>query len=328
MVGYPIELFKDKYERKCIEFNLGIMIDAKEYQQHENLYSVLLRKAGKVLIDLEEECEFVWSEKYKVQILKFIKAIYENLQQNLWTHCQITTYTALQTKLLPLEVFSDPLEPLNNYDVPIFIKELNTTQIKDFGILYIIELIDGIKSIQHLASTVNINIVKNAIRYLKRLGCIALIDIFQYRNSYALNNIKGLIDSTDMQKECMEYIEDDSADTVTLYRDLTSLSSVEEFVNRYLKVNARRLVAYGIVNKIIRRIHHHVYVKEGSKREEVAKKLIELADASLRQEIKLEHVKQMLNGSMCLDEMALKLRIPSQEIKKVALKFNGIIFPK
>ena len=53
MVGYPIKLVKDKYPRKCIEFNLGMMIEREEYEKREAAYSTLLKKMGKVLVDLE-----------------------------------------------------------------------------------------------------------------------------------------------------------------------------------------------------------------------------------------------------------------------------------
>eukprot|EP00826_Nyctotherus_ovalis_P041754 TRINITY_DN4247_c0_g3_i3.p1 TRINITY_DN4247_c0_g3~~TRINITY_DN4247_c0_g3_i3.p1 ORF type:complete len:333 (+),score=67.81 TRINITY_DN4247_c0_g3_i3:1398-2396(+) len=332
MVGYPIELLKDKYERKCIEFNLGILIDAGEYQERESVYSVLLRKAGKVLIDLEEECEFVWSEKYKEQIARFIRAIYEDLQQNLWTHCQITDCTALHAKLRPFESSPKLSETLNDYDVPILMNEIDGEAVKDLGVRYVMEQIDGIKCIQQLTANVDISIVKNAIRYLQKLQCVALVDIFQYGNCYALKDLKALIDSTEMQRECMEYAEirDDTEDPVELFKELATSPSVEDFIYSHeeLKVDIRRLVAFGVVNKIIRRIQFHVYIKEGPKREELARKLIELSDVAFKYGIKFDSVKQMLNGSICLDAMALKLRIPPQEIKKVAIRFNASIFPK
>ncbi len=340
MVGYPIELTKEKYQRKCIEFNLGIMLDREEYERREAVYSALLKKVGKVLVDLEEECEFVWSERYKTEISKIVRTIYEDLQRQGWMHCEITGITSLDARLQPLEcrsVFRSV--QVRDFDVPILLRPAIPASITDMGVLKVAESIDGVRCVKHLAAvgSVHIGIVKKSVGLLMNLDCAALIDIFQYCNSYLLRKeFAAFLASAEKQEECCRCIgefPEKFKSVPELYQALVQAKSVGDFIkeNAATKTNVRMLVAYGVVNRLIRRVHHYVYVKEEMERQQLAKDLLEDAHVAggkdERKRLRRE-IAGMLNGTGCLDAICCKLGLSQMTVREAAAEYMAVVFPK
>jgi len=338
-MGYPLEIKDVKYERKCISFNLGIIIDGKTFSERSKIYSEMLRKVGKLLIDLEKECEFVWREKYREEIGKITRSIYEDFQKDNWINSKITEFTNLRLKLIKRHIsYSLPEDKLKDYEVPIFIKKAPVC-FEDLNLQRVSKIIDGLHSIYHLSiiKEIDIEILKNTIRLLINLGYIKCIDIFQYSNIYTINNtgVKNLCNSPELQKSYQNYIDENAEknpNPIDLYRTLIKSENVGSFIlmnSEKLKgINIRAFIAFGIIHKIIRRVHYYLYFKDNSLIENLAKELKEKSNKN-DEKLKIEEIVHIIKEDSNLDNICCKLHITKGNLKEIIQNVgNIIIFPK
>ena len=86
LMGMPIEILNEKYQRHAIEFNLGFFLRKKDISNEKaremeiEIYAKILKKIGEKLTELELESEYIWNEDRKTQLKSVIQQLYEQLE--------------------------------------------------------------------------------------------------------------------------------------------------------------------------------------------------------------------------------------------------------
>ena len=81
-MGLPVEILNPKkYERKSYEFNFGMIVESKDFENSSkrNIYEQLLRKMATYLTILEVDHEFLSLIERKRYLEDFIKVLYHKI---------------------------------------------------------------------------------------------------------------------------------------------------------------------------------------------------------------------------------------------------------
>jgi hypothetical protein len=101
LMGMPIEILNEKYQRHAIEFNFGFFLNKRKYSNQDNkqkdmeIYGKILKKIGEKLTELELESEFIWNEDKKTQLRTIVYQLYEQLEDNFNCFIKIDEYNCL-----------------------------------------------------------------------------------------------------------------------------------------------------------------------------------------------------------------------------------------
>ena len=207
---------------------------------------------------------------------------------------------------------------IENYFVPIWIKELDNEEIKKLDTinLKIINNINGINSVHKIAENVSdeLDLVKYALSSLYIIRGITFIDIFQDSNIYKptteLKNLKidGLLEK--FQKFCkmnkddgqneknydnenyIEYMDDKKL--FSYYVLLANSKNVKNFRDKLkvIEFNINLFVGFGVYLGIIRRIHLYFYC-------------IENRHKSIENNEKTD-IFSLMDGKHCEDEISIE----------------------
>lgn len=325
LLGYPIYLCNQSYDRVKFQFNFCILLSQKEYESHYYLYDLLLKKIGKTFesIEIEGEFDFIRNnrniiESFMVKLFKSIKEgdelISIHFKEGIEFHF-----------LFKYSDFSQSKTQFDFYKVPIWIKQIDSKDIiyYDKIIKKIIEAIDGILTIHHIANKCELNIefVKLIIHNLIIIKAISIVDLFQFNNIYRSTSKMRDVDKGELMREFSDFVQLnykknenqhreivdvysrslDSIDKslqdindVTLYSyycELTNALDVKDFVNKInLKgMDVSLLIAFGIYKKIIRRVHIYCLM--------VKNDLKEFRNSAFF---------SMMDGKHCFDEIRLQ----------------------
>jgi hypothetical protein len=207
---------------------------------------------------------------------------------------------------------------IENYFVPIWIKELDNKEIKKLDTinLKIINNINGINSVHKIAKNVSdeLDLVKYALSSLYIIRGITFIDIFHDSNIYKPTTelkklkIEGLL--TKFQKFCkmnkddnqyeknsenesnIEYMDDNKL--FSYYVLLANSKNIKSFRDKLKTVefNMNLFVGFGVYLGIIRRIHLYFYYIENRQ------KSIENTDKT--------DIFSLMDGKHCEDEISIE----------------------
>ena len=207
---------------------------------------------------------------------------------------------------------------IENYFVPIWIKELDNKEIKKLDTinLKIINNINGINSVHKIAKNVSdeLDLVKYALSSLYIIRGITFIDIFQDSNIYKPTTelkklkIEGLLEK--FQKFCkmnkddsqndknnenesnIEYMDDNKL--FSYYVLLANSKDVKSFLDKLknIEFNINLFVGFGIYLGIIRRIHLYFYCIENRQ------KNIKSTDKT--------DIFSLMDGKHCEDEISIE----------------------
>lgn len=86
IIGQPVIIVNDKYERQKIEFNFAVMIPAEELSRF-TIYENLIRKVALQLTVLELENDYISNPDKQKVVERLCKEIYTQLQYK--NHCYI-----------------------------------------------------------------------------------------------------------------------------------------------------------------------------------------------------------------------------------------------
>ena len=79
IIGFPVGINNPKYERNRLMFNLCFVCDQS---MRTVQYEPVIRKLANYLIDLENECEFLFNENHKSKLASFLPLIKNQLNAN------------------------------------------------------------------------------------------------------------------------------------------------------------------------------------------------------------------------------------------------------
>jgi len=247
IVGHPCMITNAKYQRNALIFNLCLVFESG---QNVDAYIPIVEKLARVLRNLELDKATVSSGK---AWLKQLDDICNDL--NHFHECQVP----IDGEMVSLKIFPRyPLPPtVDSHAVPVVLVALETKQ-WDLTLVRILPFVNGINTVSKISllADVDINLVKLALQHLIYYGTVKLIDIFQFSNVYAVTaNIQKLLTDDALNKACLEFCRVQNRHAYELYSRFRHGSTVKSLTAQLGDVDVRRLVIFGLVHNVLRRVH-------------------------------------------------------------------------
>jgi hypothetical protein len=206
MMGYPIQLKNDAYERTKFQFNFCILIKEEEYNSNLYIYELLLKKIAKTFESIEVSYSLLkidsgydYMKPNREIINTFLNKLYQSILNKEETifininNCnQALNRYSFFFKFIDFSKAKNEILP---YHVPVWLKLIdeNDSQYYENSVKSVIEEIDGLTHVKKIANKLDIDIkfVTYVLYNLSLVNSIAFVDIFQFTNIYrATKNLK------------------------------------------------------------------------------------------------------------------------------------------
>ncbi|KNC99135.1 nitrogen permease regulating protein NPR2 [Spizellomyces punctatus DAOM BR117] len=312
LMGYPVSIKDQKYERNALLFNLCFVF---EKDANTISYEQVVRKMARVLKSLEVESEFLSNANTKGAILNIMEQLLEDL--NSYSECQIPINDANMINIKLFPKYPDP-PPVHDYQVPVLIVDLEKVMDKywDMTMRRIVPHINGVHFVRKIAeiADVDVTLVRIAIQHLLYYGCVKLVDIFQFGNVYAIRpSISYLLRSPESQAECVQFVAQPESSPpafallFSLYCALKPGLSIREWTEENhmwaLNIDVRRFILYGVIKGFVYRVHKYpVWLARPGEH---------LGDSPNRQ------LKRYLDGRRHYDELCTILGCNARELDEI-----------
>ncbi|KAJ6225375.1 hypothetical protein RDWZM_003920 [Blomia tropicalis] len=272
ILGYPVSINDPKYNRNQLIFNLCFVFS--DYSRTTQ-YEPIIQKLAHYLIDLEYEMALISKERFQDDqstLLEHLIQIKKQLNDKGVCIISISESTTIHLKVAKVKPEPGRVE---DYHVPVIINPdvLTNSNIGlwDLTTQQIFNYINGFNHISKIAfeADVELNLVKACVQNLIYYGIVSLIPIFQYSNVYVTTpKICSLIESSSMQEECLQYVRKLDSQIVPsikvvllLYSNMCPGMTVKDLCQRFNPnqsgIDEQRLVRFGLMNGIIRRIQKY-----------------------------------------------------------------------
>ncbi|XP_056642853.1 GATOR complex protein NPRL2 [Diorhabda sublineata] len=299
ILGFPIRIDdKDKYVRNAFHFNLCFVCDSDARTVQ---YESVVQKFSDYLVAREMESSFLSQGKVSTKLAPLLAQVKEEL--NTKGECALIE-GATTTHLKVCRIRLDP-SPVKDHQVPIFIKEISE-QPWDLTTQQVTPYIDGFNHIAKIASLSDVqnNLVKACIQNLVYYGVVALVPLFQYGNVYCTTpKLKMMAQNLELQCKCLNYVTKSKRqlptvrDVFRLYAAMTRGTTIRDLCIRFnpsnLRINERKLVQFGVLEGIIRRVHKYPVL---------------LTDEP-------DELEKSLSGESSLDELCCSIGVASQQLE-------------
>ncbi|KAK6340196.1 Nitrogen permease regulator 2 [Orbilia blumenaviensis] len=280
LLGFPICLEDDKYDRNEFIFNFVIVLDeAEEFSS----YKPVVKKLARLFKALEEQMGFLWNEVTRSSVYTLIEQVMEDLNSYCECMIPINESNTINLKLFPA---IPPPPPVKAYHVPISTVRFESIMDSNWDLTMqrIIPFIDGVNSVRRISELADADytLTKKCISELLYYGCIIIVDVFRFANIYAVNSElynfvnDGATATTGggLQEECQAYISStgrllDFPTILELYTSLRQGLTVGEWslenAERLKDVDVRRFIQFGIIKGFLYRVHKYpVRIDDGS----------------------------------------------------------------
>lgn len=266
VVGCPITIESDKYERNALMFNLCFVFDINSNTFY---YEALVKKMNIFLKTIEEDREFLSNPERKQYLLPTFEHMLEDLNNMCETRIMLGKTDILNLKLFPL--YKQPI-PILQHQTPLPLVDLSTLREAgwDLTTLQTISHINGINHIKKISqlSGVEMNLTQKCVDNLAYYGGIQTVDTFQYSNIYAVkHSVNQLITNPNLQSECIHFVIPPGKPgpsfpkLFSLYCSLQSGITVGQWVEdnqlASLNVDVRRFFLFGIMRNVLYRVHQY-----------------------------------------------------------------------
>jgi hypothetical protein len=287
VLGFPISLQDEKYERNRFTFNVCFVL---EDTADPNAWARIVSKTAAFfreledtdgLLQLEEQLEGLrWAgeEAYpaeKVGVINgLLKLIFTELNIYGEACVRLSDLHVLNLQLANQQRLSQPT--VKSWDVPLLVRSIadDTTWTWDLTLQRIHAHINGVNHVQAIGALadVELKLVKRATEELVQLDRVILLDIFHFQAVYALTgDFAWFIEDETMQRECWNYVAKPDRKDLTasgadhrlvgIYRHFGPGTSVSDlFTTRQADlagIDVRRLVTFAIIKGFLRRIHKY-----------------------------------------------------------------------
>uniref|UniRef100_A0A914WVZ2 Nitrogen permease regulator 2-like protein n=1 Tax=Plectus sambesii TaxID=2011161 RepID=A0A914WVZ2_9BILA len=280
VMGYPVGLDHQKYQRNSYIFNLCFVVENKTHI--DSVYEPLVQKCAQYLVQLEQECEFLHNEtSKKEQLPKLLLQIFNGLNNDGQCTIRVTPQTTLHLKLSPSFHGKDPAS-IAPYLVPIFTRlppPVSPADLPKLDVLSqkICPCIDGFRTVQEMATSVQIDsdLVGRCVRNLQFYGLVTLVPLFLYSNTYVSTDaLHNFFQDADAMRDCLEFVKVPArgreeqkgtptptakfSDVFRLYASLRPGLTLKEWCERTnprsLNVDERKLIQFGLVRGFLRKL--------------------------------------------------------------------------
>ncbi|XP_030754289.1 GATOR complex protein NPRL2 [Sitophilus oryzae] len=265
VLGFPVKIDNKNYARNAFYFNLCFVCDSDARTVQ---YESVVMKFSEYLTSMEVESSFLSSGKSNAKLSPILRKVLEDL--NTRGECALTE-GPIATHLKVCQIRSDP-DAVLDHQVPVFVKELPPHQ-WDLTTQQVTPYIDGFNHIARIAalSDVDNNLVKACVQNLVYYGVVSLVPLFQYGNIYSTTpKLRSLAHDTDLQKRCLQEVarshrqNPNLRDVFRTYSAMTRGTTIKDLCTRFnmtnLKINERKLVQFGMLEGLIRRVHKYPIV--------------------------------------------------------------------
>lgn len=275
IIGYPIGIDHARYPRNRLIMNVCFVCRPHLRTFH---YEPLVKKLNNYFEDLEQECQFITNPSSRERLSVILEDIRTKLNEFKVCSLEMTSSTTINLKVV--NVHPDP-EKVHGEQVPLLLvtHSLLKPSRWDLTTQQIIPYIDGYRHISRIATEadVEVSLVKACIQNMIYYGIVKLIPIFQYSNSYLpTQRLVELHENDELRQECIKYVAKSmsSAETLPSFRSIfkifcgmnygiTIRDLCLQFNPSSLNIDERRLIRFGLIKGLIRRIHRYpVHVRE------------------------------------------------------------------
>ncbi|CAH1994985.1 unnamed protein product [Acanthoscelides obtectus] len=266
ILGFPVRINDRKYARNAYHFNICFVCDCNARTVQ---YESVVVKLSDYLVAMEMERNFLSEGKTSANLQPILTQVMNDL--NTKGECALTSTLTEGTTATHLKICRIRLDPspVMDYQVPIFIKELPEQQ-WDLTTQQVTPYIDGFNHVARIAalSDVENNLVKACVQNLVYYGVVAMVPLFQYGNVYCTTpKLKELAQDLDLQSRCLNYVAKSNIqlpcirDVFRMYAAMTRGTTVRDLCMRFnppnLRINERKLVQFGVLEGIIRRVNKY-----------------------------------------------------------------------
>ncbi|XP_034943491.1 GATOR complex protein NPRL2 [Chelonus insularis] len=273
ILGFPVKIDNKKYARNAFYFNLCFVCDAEARTVH---YEPVVKKMSDFLMALEVENGFLSSvSDDKTRLTEMLRQVMNDLNSH--NMCTLTEGT-MTTHLKVVRLAAEP-KPVLDHQVPVFLVNRDTfcSDQWDLTTQQVLPYIDGFNHVARIAAEADVenNLVKSCVQNLVYYGVVTLIPIFQYCNVYTTTSKLGtLAENSDLQRRCVNYVSKSCRqpahlrDIYRMYASMTHGTSVRDLCQRLnpqnLMINERKLVQFGLIEGLIRRVYKYPIYLKGS----------------------------------------------------------------
>mmetsp|Transcript_15565 Transcript_15565/g.25778 ORF Transcript_15565/g.25778 Transcript_15565/m.25778 type:complete len:405 (+) Transcript_15565:9-1223(+) len=285
IVCLPHCLEQAKYARNALLFTVGFVFSEGSATTS---YEPVVRKLATYFRTLEIETEFISRKETRSKIGTILHSVWEQLTSR--GECCIRVDSANTINLKLAEIRKEP-PVVCPHQVPVPLCDLRKINMKEWDLFLqqIAPHVNGLNSIKKIAKEADAeaSVVCKCVQQMIYYGLASVVDIFQYSNEYAVcDGIQTLWEEPPLQNECLQYVTANRALPAPSFpsvfraycamkhgvcvRDLCAqLNLLEE------NIQPRRLVVFGVIKGIIRRVHKYI-IRTGSSQQPPANAIVPL----------------------------------------------------
>lgn len=260
IIGHSVGIKDKKYAREIYIFNLCFIV--LKSSKFDTVYEPLVQKCAEYLVDLEKEQRFLSHDNNLLP--RLMEEIFYGLNKKGECIYTVTDHSTIYLKMCPS--FNGQEPPIvNPYLVPVFTRIPPPTTLEKLNKMDVLSQkicpqIDGIKCVKDIAYAVQIDVdlVSRCIRNLCFYGCINLLPLFLYSNSYIpTERIRLFFVSPKIIEQCLKFVKlkNDEPDVrfvdvcrlyLSLKRGICVRSWCQRMYPREMNIDERKLIQFGI----------------------------------------------------------------------------------
>lgn len=283
VLGYPMCISNDRYHRNALLFNFCALLapstDATTFQP-------AVYKISSVFRLLEEEQQFLSTRETRVRgrvlwlasprdarrpqalLAPILRSLFEQLSTRGSASLRLTPGHELHVAVAgPRRAV--PSSAVGKHHVPVRVQDVDSLPTDEWGLTLqrVLPHVDGVNHVAKIARCAGVGDreARACIRHLARERCVVLADVFQYSNCYAAAaGLRRLAADASLQRDCLGYVTlsghspPRASEVLALYASLRGGTSVQRLCRaiqrRRIPVDERRLVTFGLIHGIIRRV--------------------------------------------------------------------------
>lgn len=319
IIGFPIGIDNERYPRNRLIFNVCFVCRPQMRTFH---YEPIVKKLNKYFEDLELECQFLTNLNTRQTVPSILDKIRKSLNEYKVCKLEMTSSTTINLKIV--KVYPDPDEVLDEHVPLLLITKSHLRPNRwDLTTQQIIPYIDGYRHISRIAieADVEVSLVKACIQNMMYYGIVKLIPIFQYSNSYLpTQRLVALYEDENLRQDCVNYVArvTQPPEVLPSFRSIFRMycsmnygATVRDLCIQFnpssLNINEKRLVRFGLMKGLIRRIHKYPVIINTN----------DVGDHASTQQSSIRLSANLLDGDHNFDQICCK--IAKQNISIVEL---------
>lgn len=290
-VGAPVIVVGQRYHRNALLFNMVFVLHPAHRHVASFQWAPVALKMAHYLRTLEHESNFLSSPNTKQQLPHMMHSLFRQLNTSAMaslasggssdaSSSSSSSSVMMAEARVPADVANtffvrlcDPpvrLPPLSEWQVPVPVADLQPWVSMDLTMAAVIPHLDGESFVRNIAleSGVALPLVIRCVQLLVLAHRVVMVDVFQYSNSYATTpRITELFASTRLQQQCLEFVTRRGNILPPFKRvfqlycafrpGITVKQLAMEAHTQELGLSDQRIVLFGLLNGILRRVHRY-----------------------------------------------------------------------